>query len=235
MSLNLSVSGASSPPFGFPTYSNWNNIHSVPRLSGLPISHKDFLMNIYMIIQLVTLLATITRGHSCFVVSWTLVIFLLPTPHTLPFQLRPAFRLSIFGLQAPKLRSRLCFVNCRKTHAQHLQSDVSPQKPFSHVNGCYCAVVMVPLVHICPYSSMGDVGCEPIERFLGVWLRRTSEVGKLGGIDASEADMDLCIVSESTLEHNWVKRTVLSFSPSLLLGTLRHGSQPQPASLPPGV
>ncbi len=46
-----------------------------------------------------------TRYYPRLVIPWTLVVFLLSTPHTLPLQLRPALGLPIFVFQMPKLRS----------------------------------------------------------------------------------------------------------------------------------
>ena len=36
-----------------------------------------------------------------------------------------------------------------------------------------------------------DVGCEPGEGFLAVWLRRTAKVRELGSVDAGNADVYL--------------------------------------------
>ncbi len=136
---------------------------------------------------------------SRLILPWALKVLLLRSPHSLPPQLSPPFRLAVLLLQTnPKFRARFRLVNCGQPGPEHLKSNVSPKQALPYINSGNDAIILVTFVHISPYSAIENVVCQPSQCFLGEWLRRSAEMRKFWRVNSSKSNMYLPLPSVST-------------------------------------
>ena len=130
-------------------------------------------------------------SHSGFVVSWTLIVFFVPSPHPFSLQLGPLLGFPILVLERPKFGSSLRFVYGRQPHSEHLQAHISSYKPPPHIDCCNRSIILILLIDVSPDSSVQGVVGEPIQGILRIWLAWSSKVGQFWGIYTSQSNMDL--------------------------------------------
>lgn len=62
-----------------------------------------------------------------------------------------------------------------------------------NVDRCHDAIILVAAVDVRADASVEDVVLQPVVRFLGIRLSGPAEVGKLGSVNAGDADMYLFV------------------------------------------
>jgi hypothetical protein len=150
---------------------------------------------------------------------------------------------TVLCLRGSKLGSALRLVYRGQSCLEHLQANVLSKQPSAVIDLRHHSVVLVASEDVCANSTVVDQVDKPLMSFLRIRLCFSTPMRKFWSIDAGESYVQLGTVSihnsacvnQDLKSGQRLKPTVWLVRPSLFVGTLFHGSHPQPAILPPGV